>query len=65
MTPDDGNLLDVVDELANALQIGFLLAGKLANGLRADVHDADVLYAAITRATVALRRLTPTNSGVE
>lgn len=63
MTPDNGNLREVVDELANALQAGLLLAGRLANSLRADAHDADVLNQAITRATVALRRLTPTNGG--
>ena len=30
MTPDNGNLREVIDELANALQTGLLLAGKLA-----------------------------------
>jgi hypothetical protein len=60
MTLDNGNLREVVDELANALQTGLLLAGKLASGLRADVHDADALYQAIARATTALQRLRPT-----
>lgn len=59
MTPDNGNLREIVDELANALQTGMLLAGKLATGLRADAHDADVLYQAIARATTALHRLRP------
>jgi hypothetical protein len=59
MTPDNGNLRDVVDELASALQTGLLLAGKLATGLRADVHEADVLYQEIARATAALQRLRP------
>jgi hypothetical protein len=59
MTPANGNLRDVVDELANALQTGLLLAGKLATGLRADAHEADVLYQAISRATTALQRLRP------
>ena len=36
MTPDNGTLREVVDELANALQTSLLLAGKLATGLRAD-----------------------------
>ena len=62
MTNDNANLRDVVDELANALQTGLLLAGKLATGLRADAHDADVLYEAITRATTALQRLRPKGS---
>jgi hypothetical protein len=62
MTADNGNLRDVVDELANALQTGLLLAGKLATGLRADAHEADVLYQAITRATTALQRLRPKGS---
>ena len=62
MTPDNGNLREIVDELANALQTGLLLAGKLATGLRADAHDADVLYQAIARATTALHRLRP-NAG--
>ena len=61
MNTDNGNLREVIDELANALQTGLLLAGKLATGLRAGVHEADVLYDAISRATTALRRLTPTN----
>ena len=39
MTPDSDNLREIVDELANALQTGVLLAGKLATGLRADAHD--------------------------
>ena len=60
MTPDNGTLHEVVDELANALQTGLLLAGQLATGLRADAHDADVLYQAITRASMALQRLRPT-----
>jgi hypothetical protein len=60
MTPESGNLHEVVDELANALQTGLLLAGQLATGLRADAHDADVLYQAIARASVALQRLRPT-----
>ena len=59
MTPDSDNLREIVDELANALQTGLLLAGKLATGLRADAHDADVLYQAITRATTALQRFRP------
>ena len=59
MTPEHGDVRDVVDELANALQTGLLLAGKLATGLRADAHEADVLYQAITRATAALQRLRP------
>jgi hypothetical protein len=62
VSPDNGNLREVVDELANALQTGLLLAGKLATGLRADAHDADVLYQAITRATTALQRLRPNGS---
>jgi hypothetical protein len=57
MTPAYGNLPEIVDELANALQTSVLLAGKLATGLRADAHDADALYQAITRATAALQRL--------
>ena len=63
MSPDNNNLREVIDELANALQTGLLLAGKLATGLRADVHEADLLYDSIARATAALRRLTPTNGG--
>jgi hypothetical protein len=59
VTPDGDNLHEIIDELANALQTGLLLAGKLATGLRADAHDADVLYQAITRATTALQRLRP------
>jgi hypothetical protein len=60
MTPDNGNLRETVDELANALQTCLLLAGKLATGLRSDADDADVLYQALTRATTALQRLRPT-----
>jgi hypothetical protein len=63
MTPDNGNLREVLDELANALQTGLLLAGKLATGLRADAHDADVLYQAITRASTVLQRLRPKGDG--
>ena len=59
MTPDNGNLREVVEELTNALQTGLFLAGKLATGLRADAHEADVLYQAIARATTALQRLRP------
>jgi hypothetical protein len=59
MTPDNGDLRDIVEELANALQTGLLLAAKLATGLRGDAHDADVLYQAITRASMALQRLRP------
>jgi hypothetical protein len=59
MTPDNGTLHAVVDELANALQTGLLLAGQLATGLRADAHEADVLYQAITTASTALQRLRP------
>ena len=62
MTSNNGNLREVVDELANALQTGLLLAGKLATGLRADAHEADVLYQAIARATTALQRLRPKGS---
>jgi hypothetical protein len=62
MSPDNGDVREVVDELANALQTGLLLAGKLATGLRADAHEADVLYQAITRATAALQRLRPKGS---
>jgi len=54
MTADNGDVREVVDELANALQTGLLLAGKLATGLRADAHEADVLYQAIARATTAV-----------
>jgi hypothetical protein len=60
VTPANGNLPEVVDELANALQTGLLLAGQLATGLRADAHDADGLYQAIARASAALQRLRPT-----
>jgi hypothetical protein len=64
MTPlDPEQLRSVVDELSSALQTSVLLAGKLATSFRADAHDADVLFASITRATAALRRLTPTNGG--
>jgi hypothetical protein len=63
MTPGDGTLREVVDELADALQTGLLLAGKLATGLRADAHAADVLYQAITRASTALQRLRPNGEG--
>jgi hypothetical protein len=63
MTPDDGTLREVVDELANALQTGLVLAGQLATGLRADAHEADVLYQAISRASTALRRLRPNGDG--
>ena len=62
MTPDNGDVREVVDELANALQTGLLLAGQLATGLRADAHEADVLYQAIARATAALQRLLPKGS---
>jgi hypothetical protein len=62
VTPANGNLHEVVDELANALQTGLLLAGQLATSLRADVHDADGLYQAIARASAALQRLRPTGS---
>jgi hypothetical protein len=59
MTPDSGTLHAVVDELANALQTSLLLAGKLSTALRADAHDADVLYQAISRAATVLQRLRP------
>jgi hypothetical protein len=59
MTADSGNLQAVVDELANALQTGLLLAGRLSTALRADAHDADALYQAISRAASALQRLRP------
>ena len=66
MTPvKPEHLRNVVDELANTLQTAIILAASLATGLRADAHDADVLYEAITRASAALRRLTPTNGGTE
>jgi DNA-directed RNA polymerase subunit F len=66
MTPlDPEQLRRVVDELSNALQTSVLLAAKLATSLRADAHDADVLYRATARATEALRRLTPTNGGAQ
>jgi hypothetical protein len=59
MTPDSRNLPAVVDELANALQTGLLLAVQLSTALRADAHDADVLYQAISRAAAVLQRLRP------
>jgi hypothetical protein len=64
MTPlDPEQLRRIVDDLSNALQTAVLPAAKLATSLRADAHDADVLYEAIARATAALRRLTPANGG--
>jgi hypothetical protein len=63
MNPDNDNLSAVVDELANALQTGLLLAGKLATSVRADAHEADRLYQAITRAATALQRLRPHGGG--
>ena len=66
MTPfDPEQVRKAIDELANTLQTAIVLAAKLATSLRADAHDADVLYDAITRATVALRRLTPRNGGAQ
>ena len=58
---DPEQLRSAVDELSNSLQTSVLLAAKLATSFRSDAHDADLLYVAITRATEALRRLTPTN----
>jgi len=55
-TPD---IKAVSDELANALQSAIVLAAKLATSLRADAHEADVLYQAVTRAASALQRLQP------
>ena len=64
MTPvDSSELRPIIDELANALQTAIVLSGRLATSLRADCHDADVLYDAIGRATIALHRLRPTNGG--
>ena len=61
MTPvDSSELRPIIDELANALQTAIVLSGRLATSLRADCHDADVLYDAIGRATIALHRLRPT-----
>ncbi len=57
LTPE--HVRAVVDELANALQTAVLLAAKLATSLRADAHEADVLYQTVTRATTALQRLRP------
>ena len=59
MTADPNDLRSAADELANALQTGLLLAGKLATALRADAHDADTLFQAISRAAAALQRLRP------
>ena len=63
MTPDNVELREVVDELANALQTAVILAAKLATSLRADAHDGDVLHAAIARAVAALRRLQQSGGG--
>jgi hypothetical protein len=59
VSPRDRDLVSGIDELSNALQTALLLAGQLATGLRADAHDADSLYVAITRATAVLQRLKP------
>ncbi len=59
MTPDNNQTREAIDELANALQTAIVLAAELATSLRADAHDGDLLYNAITRATTALRRLRP------
>lgn len=60
MTPlDPEQLRSVVDELSNALQTSVLLAAKVATSLRADAHDADVLYHSVSQAVAALRRLRP------
>jgi hypothetical protein len=59
MTPSNPDLPAVVDELANALQSAVVLAAKLATSLRADAHEADVLYQAVGRAVSALQRLRP------
>jgi hypothetical protein len=66
MIPADPNdVRTVVDEVANSLQVAVVLAGRLSTTLRADVHDADQLYNALTRATEALRRLSPANTDTE
>jgi hypothetical protein len=67
VTPADDpeQLRTVIDDLANALQTAIVLAAKLATSLRAEAHDGDVLYDAITRATAALRRLSPTNGDAQ
>ena len=57
MTTPDADLRDIVDDLANALQSAIVLAGQLATSLRADAHDADALYNAVSRAASAVHRL--------
>ena len=63
MSPDSPDLRAVIDEMTNAFQSAVLLAGQLATGLRADAHDADALYVAITRAAAVLQRLQPNGRG--
>jgi hypothetical protein len=60
MTSPNPELRAIVDELANALQSAIVLSAKLATSLRAEAHDADVLYQAVSRAASALHRLRPT-----
>ena len=57
MTTPDADLRDIVDDLANALQSAIVLAAQLATSLRADAHDADGLYNAVSRAALAVHRL--------
>ena len=61
MTSPNTELRAVVDELASALQSAIVLAAKLATSMRAEAHEADVLYQAVARAASALHQLLPTS----
>ncbi len=57
MTPLDPRLRELVDELANALQIAVLVAGRLQGDLDANAEDAATLHQAVNRAVTALETL--------
>jgi hypothetical protein len=52
-------LRDVIDELANSLQIAVGLAGHVQQSSRASATEAIQLEAALGRAVAALKRLEP------
>jgi hypothetical protein len=57
--PNDSELRQALDEIANALQPALLLSTKLRRELGEKVEDAVCLEGALDRAARALRQLRP------
>jgi hypothetical protein len=56
-------LRDVIDELANSLQVAIGLAARVRRHSQASAVDASQLEASIARAVAALKRLEPPRRG--